>query len=111
MSVTNRKDINVIDPPDAGESFFYEINAGESLIVDIPAGKEICYFVPTSSTNTFYTYSKDETDPPAPAIAVTSDGVINSHLLPNALNVSAMTKIRISPQATTAIYLEFREGV
>ena len=111
MSVTNRQDINVIDPPDDGESFFYEINAGESLIVDIPAGKRVCYFVPTSSTNTFYTYSQDENDPPAPAIAVASDGVINSHLLPNALNVSAMTKIRISPQATTAIYLEFRERV
>ena len=61
MSVVGRKDLNVINPPDSGESFFYSLSASDTLILDIPAGKTICYFVPFSSTNIFYTYSKDTT--------------------------------------------------
>ena len=103
MSVVGRKDLNVINPPDSGESFFYSLSASDTLILDIPAGKTICYFVPFSSTNIFYTYSKDTTDPPLPDIATADDGIINSHLLPNALVVGVMTKIRLAPLADVDI--------
>ena len=111
MSVINRQDTNVINPPDQGESFFHDIGSGANKIIEVPAGKNVCYFVITASTSVFYTYSRDENDPPVPATAPTSDGVINSHLLPNALNVSNITKLRIAPQAETTIYFEFREEV
>lgn len=111
MSVLNRKDVNIINPPESGESFFYNLTSGGNITINVPDGKTVCYFVPTESTNVFYTYSKDDSNPAIPATATTSNGVINSHLLPNALNVSYITKIRLAAQAATSIYIEFRDRV